>query len=293
MEHLITLFVVYLLPFTVGQTPNATYLHHLRVGALIQSEGPLLLVEDVVDVKIPLTGLRELEEEQFPRFRMHFSQAETAIARTAAAVGTQNDTTLSEMFAVILFNYKTLQSTFSSIQELSPWTTLLQAPIAHTRPRRGSIDLGGRLLNTLFGVAATDDVKRIQNQMNTWAATLGTQSKVLDGHNKALKALVKSQHLVLTRLNVLTDIMTKIQSQLPTFSHLVLISEKLRAVQFALNSLKQALNMCFKILAEVSSGIVSPDLITPQQLANIIDWAKEEKGLTPLFNKDSIQFYYP
>ncbi len=238
MDHLIPLFVVYILPFAVGKTPNASYLHHLRIGSLIQTEGPLLLVEDVVDVKIHLRGLRELEEEQFPRFRMCLSQADTSLARTAAAVGAQNDTTLSNMLTAIFVNYKTLQSTFSSTQELTPWTTLLQVPIAHARPRRGLIDLGGRLLNTLFGVGTTNDVKQIQDQMNTWADTLGTQSKVLDGHNKAIKTLVKGQHLVLNRLNTLTGIMTKLQSQFPTFSHLVLISEKIRAVQFALNGLK-------------------------------------------------------
>ncbi len=132
MALLILLFMAHLLPFAVGRIHNDTYLQHLRVGALIQSEGPLILVEDVVDVKIHLMGLRELEEQHFPRFRMQLSQAEVAISRTAAIVTAQNDTTLSEMFAIILFNYKTMQFTFLSIQELAPWTTLLQGLPLHT-----------------------------------------------------------------------------------------------------------------------------------------------------------------
>ncbi len=158
MSCLVPWFATVLLWVAVDSFPDATYHKHLRVGALAQPEGPVLLVEDVVDVKLTVRNLKKLEAHQFPRFRTFIAQTEAALTKTAAQVHTMNDTMLYSLLGTITFRFDHLRYTFSSIQNLSPWTTLLHTPAAHARTKRGLIDIGGRLLSGLFGVATSDDV---------------------------------------------------------------------------------------------------------------------------------------
>lgn len=149
----------------------------------------------------------------------------------------------------------------STIKEVFPWDTILTTPTAHIRSKRDLFDLGGRILGNVSGLATNNDVKQTKETVNTWTDVVNAQAKVLEGHNKVIQTVVDSQHVMGTKIDLLTRMATKLKTSTLYFHQLVIISEKLLAIYSSVDHLRQAFHQRFNLLSAVSSGIVTPDSV--------------------------------
>ncbi|XP_050710010.1 uncharacterized protein LOC126994781 isoform X2 [Eriocheir sinensis] len=285
-----------LLVLPTNATKQPSYEQHLRVGAIVEPDGPVMVVEDVVDVRITLCDFQKLERLHIPQFRRQIQQAEAVLQQTSDTVHKLNHPLTLTYFSTLMLSFLNIQQSFDSLLEWTPFSTYLKTPVAHARSKRGLIDIGGRLLKGLIGTATEADVAEVHDQLDKWGTILNNQAIVLSSQNKAIETVVRTQKVIIDRLNNFTSLITQLQQvqhQYLLAHHLALMAANLRAVYLAITNFKLALQDTFTLLRDVLDGVVTPSLLTPTELMHVIDWARTEKGLTPVFSETQVQYYYP
>ncbi len=244
-----------------------------------------------MDVKIQLRQLHQLATIKIPTYRTYLARASAGFVHLQKNI-TSPDPAIASLLALVSFNIEAVRYSIWALQDLSPRATLLGKPHAHTRSKRGLFDLGGRVLGGVFGLATTRDLQEVDSQLNAYAEVLDAQATVLEEHAQAVTTLAATQDLILGRMKILPDELTVLQSHSITMFHLLVLSQKVKLVLVASGALRHSLEMCYKIITQVSRGIVTPELLTPHQLDNIVD-ASVARGFKPLFDKTNIEYYYP
>ena len=286
----IGIFILLLDVFTTtAQTPD-TYQKYLRPGVLLKEEGNILLVEDVLNIKIPYLDITNI-----PQKMAEVQDQLTSIQNTLKNT-TEEDFILKTEH--MLSYRKLLQIRIEHIN-----MTLLEIcsnlPVEFNsyslhRSKRGLFNLGGSILGQVFGLATEEDMNKLKNHVNSFIKVINNQNKFMTQHSKIIKDIHITQNKIIKQMNYITESFNSIIK----FNAFILkiylvIDQHVSILSSLLSQMKSSIQIFHKMLYYSLLNQVTTDILPTSQLLKCIKWARSHFNLIPIFSENNLEYYYP
>ena len=260
---------------------------------MVQSSGGVILVEDYVDVPITLynlTNLRKLLRSHEAWFQDTMPIVNNVVGQAKRTKNITNEQ--NNLFQAIKYKVQLIRQELQFVLNHISWDTIIEHPHAHSRTKRGLFDLGGHILGGIFGLATAEDMAQVNVRLDNISHILYNQGKVLTTQNKVMNSLVNSYKTLAHNIQLFSPVLNKVRENIHNMFIQLIMAESLNNILLAVRTLSQAVHRTFKIIQDVQSGIVTPDLLSPHQLQAVLRWSGSVKELTPVFREEELQFYY-
>ena len=241
--------------------------HFQMVGAVFQPMGKVVFVRNLLVVQINCSNISKL-----------INKLTTLLPKL--------DTILKDPHDKISPNEEeALIHVREMIRHLIPRDNVQQSSSTSSpRNRRSILPFGGKLLHSLFGTATDDQVDRINRKVGriiAWAKKKGKLiSKMLDRGNDDAGKIQLLQSKVywfekITKTNIKRLDYTTYEVDL------IILYELAKTIVNTFQRLKQAITMAHR-------GIVTPNLILPGDLSEILLTAEKEYRFQPLYSMNQL-----
>ena len=192
------------------------------------------------------------------------------------------DKTFKEIIDLLVHKLNLTLSLFDEAQSLL-------VPKQKTRQKRGLINAFGTLSKFLFGTATEADI----NYLNDKIINL---TEVINNNAKVLSTTVQYNNLQTKTINKITVALNDVEKQLENVANnlidIIKIDLFLDNVLFEANSFVNLVRNHLNDLALTAKNIFSINLITPNDLLQVIYNAQTKFHLYPIFALDNLLQYY-
>ena len=231
---------------------------HLTTGVLRQFVGNTAFVQDVVTVKINLTNLDSLGDVLKTAKSEIDNLFETDIRITSSRVN------------------RLLKAQRRKLEHLFP-----------SRTKRALFKWGGDILHSIFGTATDDEVHNVKakvERLETWAQMKGSLI------SKVVKRLNTQSSLVTDLSNAVANLSHALNEEEISMRH-TLVRNSLYSVTSSLSFMLENFVAIQNAVVLAHKNIVSPDLLAPSELRDILLEAKDKHGFQLLYPNNFNKYY--
>ena len=167
------------------------------------------------------------------------------------------------------------------------------SPNQNTIAKRGLFDLGGSILQGIFGLATDKDLQVINNNLHKISTAITNQNKFINSNFEIIKSIAYSLDKVTQAVNTF---LTKINNQTITLHHLTkasLTHVEIDIIHFELNNIQTYISNFIQAIIQAGNGKVTHHLFPTHNLKQIINYAVNQYSLKPLYTTDHLLLYYP
>ena len=272
-----------------AQVPSA-----VRPGALVAPVGTVLVVEDVVTVCYDIGHLSTLYG-QIPALAQHLSGLKSTFSGVLApSANVTLDPALSATLSLTLERMNTIGARVMALANDFPTNSIEGSKrSASSRHRRGLFDLGGLLLNKLFGTAMAADVSALGQKLNVVSQAVETQGRLLYMTMSQIRHFKVHLNTVVERAKTLSRQFHSISTQIASLENIFLLSYYLNELDSDVHLLQERATTLVASLVNAGLSRVNSQLLPVDHLRAALHHAKSNFSLTPLFKEEELEFYYP
>ena len=161
-----------------------------------------------------------------------------------------------------------------------------------SRVKRGLINLVGTTLSYLFGTATTSEVQKLNERFTTLECLTKTHHKVLHGllsdnidHTNKINEMIHS-------MNNITDNLKKVQETQEACTEFIYTVLLIQNIYAEVKQYSLTLREHIDEITLASRDIVTTKTISIADLQRVLQKAKIQFGLQPLFSLDELSLYY-
>lgn len=223
-----------------------------RPGALIQHLGTALVVEDVLNLRVPLQPLDSLKliipeiSATLGNVSSSLKSLEISSANsnlTFAFIATYNDmytmSSPTQLLNILYWKVEFAERSMLQLQNTLPWKfDNVQSHSFESRKKRGLFDLGGMVLGTIFGLATEGQMEEIASGFKEMNDILHSQERLINAHSVMIERMIEQLHQVTSRVNELSNMVQSLWHSHFSLYQLVIASEYISAMQLSMDKLQ-------------------------------------------------------
>ena len=270
-----------LLCFLFSTTNTCELKPSLGLGHIQTYEGKVILVSHTIDVVIDHSDTIEI-----PEILLELGEQIKLVSNQLKVI--QNITidlnlkVIPELLNLLNITSNKIKGTLSFFPDKR----------LHNRAERGLLNIIGIGLSYLFGVASSEDLEKLNKRFVTLDELQNSQNLLLD-------KLVAQSNSHYNKINELIGNINDIGKQLTNISELMQINFELDYLMVYTNNMHKEIDTCLNEIKHhldnivlASKGIITTNIISLEDLSIVLNTAKIEHNLDPIFSTNQLSFYY-
>ncbi len=164
---------------------------------------------------------------------------------------------------------------------------------AHSRVRRGLLNIFGKASKYLFGTATEDDIHVLREHYNHVFFYAANNRRVINLNYRKIGILQSHLNKLLVHSNYLTAIINKTLQRLNMLTDFLLLDQTLHALDAVLTSVLSVNDKIIANMIDSANGRVTPHLFPLHDLIKIVGIGHRNYSFQPLYPSHMSQYYCP